>query len=371
MPLFILLPDKSGRGTTGPLGRYSGIRKEHKRWLTAGLILLVAVVLLFALRWRKEEFDWSLFGSTLLKLRWSWLAFAALLGVSTYYARALRWAVMLRHLKDRPNVWGLFSATAIGFTAIVLLGRAGELVRPYLISVKEKVPFSSQLAAWLIERIFDTLAAMLIFGFALTQTAKVSLPPDSLLAWILRTGGYLAGLASAVSLGVFVAFQQSSETLSKRLGDALGFLPGHLHARVSKLLESFVLGVRCVRDRSSVFALSAFTLAEWILIVASFAACFRAFPALDPLGLGPILVTVGFVAVGSLIQIPGIGGGSQLMIIVVVTEIYNLPLEIAGGLAMIVYFITFIVILPFGLVLLVAEGLSLRRLRELQAQELA
>lgn len=334
------------------------------------LVLTVAVVLLFALRWRKEEFDWSLFGSTLLKLRWSWLGFAALLGLSTYYARALRWAVMLRHLKDHPNIWRLFSATSIGFTAIVLLGRAGELVRPYLISVKEKVPFSSQLAAWLIERIFDTLAAMLIFGFALTQAAKTSLPPDSLLAWLLKTGGYLAAGAAALSLGVFVAFQQSSETVTKRLEEALGFLPAHLHAKVSNLLHSFVLGVRCVRDRRSVIALSGYTLAEWVLIAACFAACFRSFPPLDPLGLVPALVSVGFVAVGSLIQIPGIGGGSQLMIIVVLTEIYQIPLEIAGGLAVIIYFITFIVIIPFGLVLLVAEGLSLKRLKELQVQEL-
>ena len=49
-------------------------------------------------------------------------------------------------------------------TAIILFGRAGELVRPYLISVKEKVTFSSQLAAWVIERICDLLAALLIFG---------------------------------------------------------------------------------------------------------------------------------------------------------------------------------------------------------------
>lgn len=326
---------------------------------------------MFALRWRKEEFDWSLFGSTLLKLRWSWLGLAALLGLSTYYARALRWAVMLRHLKDRPNIWRLFAATSIGFTAIVLLGRAGELVRPYLISVKEKVPFSSQLAAWLIERIFDTLAAMLIFGFALTQTAKMSLPPDSLLAGVLKTGGYLAGVASALSLGLFVAFQQSSATVSRRLDEALGFLPSHLHARISKLLESFVLGMRCVRDRRSVIALSGYTLAEWFLIAACFAACFRAFPALDGFNMVPVLVTIGFVAVGSLIQLPGIGGGSQLMIIVVFTEIYHMPLEIAGGLAVIIYFITFIVIVPFGLVLLVAEGLSLKRLKELQTQELA
>ena len=39
---------------------------------------------------------------------------------------------------------GLTSDTAIGFTAVVLLGRVGEVVRPYLIAVQTGVPFSSQ-----------------------------------------------------------------------------------------------------------------------------------------------------------------------------------------------------------------------------------
>ena len=59
----------------------------------------------------------------------------------------------------------LLSATVIGFTAITLFGRPGEFVRPYLIALKEKVPVTSQLAAWLLERIFDLLMALLLFGF--------------------------------------------------------------------------------------------------------------------------------------------------------------------------------------------------------------
>ena len=63
----------------------------------------------------------------------------------------------------------LLSATVIGFTAITLFGRPGEFVRPYLIAVKEQVPVPSQFAAWVLERIFDLLMALLVFGFALTR----------------------------------------------------------------------------------------------------------------------------------------------------------------------------------------------------------
>ena len=47
-----------------------------------------------------------------------------------------------------------------------LSGRPGELIRPYLIAVREKTPFSSQMAIWLLERIWDLLIVLAMFGFA-------------------------------------------------------------------------------------------------------------------------------------------------------------------------------------------------------------
>jgi hypothetical protein len=78
---------------------------------------------------------------------------------------------MLRPIRPHASVAGLLSATMIGFTAIVLLGRAGELVRPYLIAQKERVPFPSQVAAWVLERIYDLLMVLVIFGFRSGQSS--------------------------------------------------------------------------------------------------------------------------------------------------------------------------------------------------------
>ena len=43
----------------------------------------------------------------------------------------------------------------IGFTALALLGRPGELIRPYLIARHTNLSFASQVAVWAVERIFD------------------------------------------------------------------------------------------------------------------------------------------------------------------------------------------------------------------------
>jgi uncharacterized protein (TIRG00374 family) len=299
-------------------------------------------------------------------MRWSWLLAAVLIALATYYGRALRWAVMIRHLNPRPNLWGLFSATAIGFTAIVLLGRPGELVRPYLISAKERVSFSSQLAAWGLERIFDLLSALLIFAFALAQVGSSGAKTGPGLQWVLKVGGYVAGIIALACVLLLVLLRHFSHRMRQRLLDALEFLPARWRGKLEALVDSFILGVESTRDRSGLLWLSFYTFIEWGLIALCYLALFRSFPASANLGLRDILIFMGFVSFGSLVQIPGIGGGVQLVSIIVLTEIFRLPLEVASGMALMTWIVTFVAIVPIGLLLLVHEGLNWHRLKEME-----
>ena len=346
------------------------IDKQEKRLLAAALVLILIVLLLFTFRWRHDKFDWALFSSTLLGMRRPWLLAAALLSLATYYGRALRWAVMIRGLNRQPNVWRLFSATAVGFTAIILFGRAGEFVRPYLISVKEKVSFSSQLAAWVIERICDLLAALLIFGSALALVGRSGAKVGPALQWVLQTGGYLAALIGVSCVLLFVALSRSSGGVEQRLFDALDFLPERWQGKIHGFVSAFSSGVECIRSLSGVLSLAAYTALEWGLIILVYVASFQAFPALAGLGLTDVLILLGFVAFGSLVQIPGIGGGVQLATILVLTEIFRVPLEVASGIALVNYILTFIVIAPIGVPLLVRDGLNWRKLKEMEGETL-
>lgn len=332
--------------------------------------MVLVIALLVATRWRHGEFDWTLFAATLVGLRWPWLLASAAVALATYYGRALRWAVMIRHLKPRPSLWGLFSATAIGFAAIVVLGRPGELVRPYLISVKEKLPFSSQLAAWLLERICDLLSALLIFAFALLQVERSGARVGPRLEWALEAGGYVAAVAGFVSIAVVVLLRQFSRAAQQRMLDSLTFLPEHWRTRAGEMLSAFVVGVEATKRRSSLWGIFLYTLLEWGLIVLCYVALFRAFPALAGLRLTDVLILIGFVAFGSLVQIPGIGGGVQVVSIVVLTEIFRIPLEVASGMALVIWFVTFVVIVPVGLVLSVHEGLNWRKIKEMEVGSL-
>lgn len=344
-------------------------RAPRRGWcwalLTAAAILL-ALGLLYA-RWGRD-FQWNVFAASFLQLNWRWLAVSIVLGLLTYYGRALRWAVMLKPLRTHPSIWNLFSATAIGFTAVVLLGRAGEFVRPYLISVKERVPLSSQLAAWLLERICDLLAVLLVFGLALTQVraSRASVGPG--LGWVLQTGGYFVGIISAVCLAVLILFRDFPEQVRQRLLGALSFLPLRHFQRAEEMVTAFLGGMAATRSHASVLLLIFYTLLEWVLIALCYFALFHAYAGLAGFRVQDILIFMGFVAFGNIVQIPGVGGGFQLMTVVVLTELFQVPPELATSLAITAWLITFIVIVPFGLFLSFREGVNWKKMRDLGRQ---
>jgi uncharacterized protein (TIRG00374 family) len=344
------------------------INRKSWRWIAATAALVTVVLCLLVFRWRHEGFDWGVFAASFRQLKWQWLLASALFTLATYYGRALRWAVMIKPLRPQPSVWGLFSATVIGFTAIVIFGRPGEFVRPYLISIKERVPFSSQLAAWLLERIYDLLTALLIFGFALAQVDRSGAKIGPGLQWVFKVGGHAVGLTCLICLLVLLLLRQFSDQMRRRLLEALAFLPSRHYQRAEELVTSFVRGVEATKDGSALLMICIYTFFEWALIAGCYFCLFRSFPDLGGLHLTDVLIFLGFVSFGCIVQVPGVGGGMQLVSIVVLNELFGLPLELAGSVAIMVWALAVIVVVPLGVALLFHEGLSWQKLKEIEVE---
>ena len=204
------------------------MKKSHLRanWgIGLALAASVAAIVFVVYRWRTSGFAWNEFAAALRRVDPSWLALAVVLIMASYGGRALRWEVMLRPLNPNANLWRIFTATAIGFTAVVLFGRAGEPVRPYLISKQQNVSFSSQIAAWFVERILDLLMVLLVFGIALTDVSNGAIRPGPKTRLVLETGGYTAALTGVACLALLIAMRQFRGRVQKRLLAALSFLP--------------------------------------------------------------------------------------------------------------------------------------------------
>jgi uncharacterized protein (TIRG00374 family) len=308
-------------------------------------------------------FDWALAVGSLARLRWDWLALALIPMFGTYYGRALRWAVFLKPLKPEPSIGNLLSATLIGFTAITLFGRPGEFVRPYLIAVKERVPVTSQFAAWVLERMFDLLMALLVFAFALTRVQASGVKVGETLGWVLAFGGKIVGALCLALLILILSFRHLAKPVQQRLVAGLRFLPEQRFVKVERWLEAFVQGVESTRSDGALLLVLVYSAIEWLLIAACYWCLARSFSGMITLSLVDVLIFMGFVSFGSAVQIPGIGGGMQVVAVLVLTELFGVRLELATSFAIFTWILTFVAIVPIGLLVALKEGLDWASLR--------
>lgn len=345
------------------------VRIKHKwKWIVLAAACLAAGLWLLRYRLAGTAFDWHMFRATLSGLRWEWLTAAWLAVVAGYFVRAVRWAVLMRPVKARCSLWNLFAATVIGFTAITVLGRPGEFVRPYLIAAREKVTVSSQLAVWFLERIYDLLIALAIFGFALSSVRRSGVSLGPALSWVLATGGWFVALLSVLILGLLAAFRHFSSAMRSRLLDALSSLPERHLKRADRLITAFVQGVESTRSDRAMALVVWYTAVEWASIALTTFCVMRAFGSSIHFGWLDVLIFLGFLAFGAVIQIPGVGGGVQVVSVLVLTELFRIPLEISTSVALVLWIISFVVVVPFGLLMAVHEGIRWSALKRLEPE---
>lgn len=276
---------------------------------------------------------------------------------------------MMRPLNANARIGPILTATAIGFTAVTLFGRPGEVVRPYLIAVKSRVPVSSQVAIWLLERIYDLLMVLLLFGYALTRTEAHSAPPGSPLEWIFRMGGYVVAALAIVCVTLLVMVGSYSAAAQRRVREGLAVIPERYRLKIEGVLVSFAGGMQSTRQRSFVLKVLGYTAAEWIIISACNYCLLKGFSATSHLNWVDNLVFVGFVAFGSAVQVPGIGGGFQVAAVLMLTEFFGVPFESATAIAVVIWAVMYVAIVPVGLLVAVRQGLNWRALRHLSETE--
>ena len=304
-------------------------------------------------------FDVPLFLRTFRQLDPWWMGASIVLVLLTFWGRALRWQVMMAPVAPQAPLGRVFVNTAIGFTAGVLLGRAAEIVRPFLIAKAEGVTLSSQLAVWFLERMTDLVMVLLIFGLALAQVDSSSashVGPQ--VKWVLESSGRLIGLLGGATCLVLLVMRRYSGASGQRLEAWLTKLPPRWAPGAAKLIDSFAMGVAATRDTRAFALILGYTLLEWLLVGACYYCIFKSFPPSAHLSWQDSMAVLGFVTFGSIIQIPGIGGGMQVVTVVVLTQMFGLGLEHSTTLGVLLWLVGMVVIVPLGTVLAIREGLS-------------
>lgn len=335
-------------------------------WISS-LVLLAAVGFL-VWRGRQTGFDLAEFASSFRTVHWGWMAAAWAAGVLSYLGRTVRWMVMLRPLAPQARYRDVLSGTIVGFSAVYLFGRAGEIVRPWLIARSTGASFASQIAALVLERIYDTLLILAFFGYALASSIRIHPSAGPELRWLVAQGGWIIGITGSMCLGALILLQHFAPRFEHRIIDALGFLNQHRQERAARLVRSALDGLRAARSGSAIARLLWWSVVEWAVIYACFDMMFRAFPETASLAPSQVLAYIGFVAIGSVVQVPGLGGGFQVASILVTTELFRVSLETATSLALLNWLIAVASAVPLGAVLAIREGLRWRQLTHLEAE---
>jgi uncharacterized protein (TIRG00374 family) len=102
--------------------------------------------------------------------------------------RAWRWRTLLRPVRADVPLREAYSATSIGYLAVLLPARVGEILRPALLSRRVGIPFAPTLATAGVERvILDLLMILLLGAVALVLPHSISgLEPGQSPEWMPR-----------------------------------------------------------------------------------------------------------------------------------------------------------------------------------------
>jgi hypothetical protein len=333
------------------------LKKSH---LIVGLVVLVLVVVLVVWGRGRMHFDFDVFGSQLALADWHRIGIAVGCIYLGYVFRSVRWALLVRHNKKVPPL-ALLGTQVIGFTAVALIGRVADPVRPYLVAKKTDLPLSSQLAVYVVERMFDFGSMALIFSLVLLTTRE-ALPHPELLLKVAK-GGLLATLAlAAFTVGVRLAGGAVAAFLEK----SLGILSNKLGTAVGEKIRTFRVGLDTMRSWADFGGAALLSLGMWIVITLAYLETTRAFvasPQLAAMTLPKCMLLMASSMAASAFQLPIIGWFTQIgLIAAAMSSFFAVAPEPATACSAMLLLVTFLSIIPVGLIWARFEHVSLRKI---------
>ena len=340
---------------------------KNRQYVIYAVVIVVLAALIYLQFRTWQNFDWA----KLLQyhLGWRHIFHGVALIYFAYVLRALRWKIFLRPVRKDASVLSLISPTIIGFTGLALLGRPGELIRPYLIARRENLNVASQLAVWAVERIFD------IGGFTVILVAAIFLPsklrdfiysPDT--PWEVRHYVHLTGLALvALIFGLFCAALLMSfrgNAIAEWVEREFSHLAKNLGQRIAHKIREFTAGLDTIHGPLAFLQVSAVSILMWWVIALSYKEVTMAYGApMHAMSTSKVLLLMGSSMVGSMVQLPGVGGGSQLGTITAMDHVFHIaPRELTVSCGIMLWLVTFVAVVPAGFLLAHHERLSLRKL---------
>jgi hypothetical protein len=326
-------------------------------------LILAGLIYLQYRHWR--SFDWGTFWGQIDRIRKVHVLHGIALVYAAYVLRALRWKLFLRPVRPNVKAVQLVAPMMIGFTGLALLGRAGEFIRPYLVARKTGLPFSSQLAVWAVERVFDVGAFAVLIALAIFLPSALQSIPHPEYYRQFRDAGFVLVLGVTVAAAAAVLISRSGEAIAQWIEQRFSHLSSGFGHRLAQKVREFGMGLNTIHGPVSLISLTLLSLVVWYITALAYKEVTHSY-GVDALEIpvSQLLILMGASMAGSMLQLPAVGGGSQMATIATLSSVFDVPPEMAASCGILLWLVTFAAVVPVGLVLAHRERLSLRKLSE-------
>lgn len=317
--------------------------------------------------WFTHRLDWAEVWTEVAKANWAQLSVAVLLFIGTYVVRVFRWRTLLDPMAH-PPLLGLFRATVVGFSALFLMGRAGEfIIRPAVLSVKERVHPSASYATVMIERVFDMVMVVVFFAVNLVFFEYIARDAEAMrmFGWIKVTGVVLLFAAAAGIYGLSV-FRKRREGVLAFLEQKLSWLPRRISRGVLSLLLHISEGLAVLHDVRSLAVTVSYTVLLWLMVAIAHLLVVRAFaiPYAAVPFTGAVFV-MGLSMLGSVVPTPGGATGPFHAATSAALIFLGIAQNKAASVAIVLHLVIFTPATLFGVYYVFKDGLSFGRLKRI------
>ncbi len=311
--------------------------------------------------------DWAAVGQAFRRADPLYMAGVVAATVVTYALRAWRWGYLLRPLARVPFP-RLFSITLVGFAAGLVVPRAGEVLRPYLVARHHALRTSAAFATIILERLVDLITVLLLFGLYLYVLPLPAAQQRGPLLGMLKAAGAMAGLAAVIVLALLLALHLGAARVMTVLDRVLFRLPQRAAGPVSRALHAFAEGLAVLQAPGRhLVAIAGQSVLLWCSIALSIHWTNRAFGLELPYHTAFLII--GFLTVGVAVPTPGMVGGFHVAYLQALTQAFGVDHATAGAAGIACHALSNLPVLALGIVFLWREGLTLGRVARMTEGE--
>lgn len=325
------------------------------------ILLLLLTIFLFWFFGR--NLDWTQVFESLQKAKASYVIGAVLIICIGYLLRAKRWQVLLEPITE-TSLKDLFATTTVGFAAMFLVGRAGEIVRPMWLPLLDKrVRPSAAIVTLGVERIFDLASLICFFSINLIWFS-VPVGREAEFAYVKMVGNLmLVGVVCGfIALYIYQRYSVGIITWVEKITDRR-FIPRRIRSIILSMMRQLAKSLEILRDWREIVSVTFWTIMLWLSIAIPTWFVLLAFDL--QLTFSDSLFIMGFAAVSSVVPTPGGASGAFHTATAKSLIFLGIVQEQAWAASIVMHLVYFAPAIIFGLYYMLRGDISIAGFRSL------